>query len=142
MIAVHQILSQKEGRLITIAPESIVYEALEIMNNYNISAIMIVDNNELKGIFTERDYARKVVLKGKSSKEVKIKDVMTLNPITISPKDSLDHCMKLMTDRYIRHLPVETDGKLSGMISIGDVVKYIIEDQKQTIKNLESYINS
>ncbi|MBC7652917.1 MAG: CBS domain-containing protein [Oligoflexus sp.] len=142
MIAVHQILSQKEGRLITIMPESMVYEALEIMNSYNISAIMIVDNDQLMGIFTERDYARKVVLKGKSSKEVKINDVMTPNPKTISPKDSLDHCMKLMTDMHIRHLPVEIDGKLSGMISIGDLVKYIIEDQKQTIKNLESYINS
>lgn len=142
MIAVHQILSQKEGRLITIIPESLVYEALEIMNNYNISAIMIVEDNNLKGIFTERDYARKVVLKGRSSKEVKILDVMTPNPKTITPSDSLDHCMKLMTDMHIRHLPVQTDGKLTGMISIGDVVKYIIEDQKQTIKNLESYINS
>ncbi|OAQ38837.1 histidine kinase [Pedobacter psychrophilus] len=142
MIAVHQILSQKEGRLITINPESMVYEALEIMNSYNISAIMIVEDDRLMGIFTERDYARKVVLKGKSSKEVKIIEVMTPNPKTITPKDSLDHCMKLMTDMHIRHLPVETDGKLTGMISIGDVVKYIIEDQKQTIKNLESYINS
>ncbi len=142
MIAVHQILSQKEGRLITIMPESLVYEALEIMNNYNISAIMIVEDDNLKGIFTERDYARKVVLKGRSSKEVKILDVMTPNPKTITPSDSLDHCMKLMTDMHIRHLPVQTDGKLTGMISIGDVVKYIIEDQKQTIKNLESYINS
>jgi CBS domain-containing protein len=142
MIAVHQILSQKEGRLITIIPESLVYEALEIMNNYNISAIMIVEDDNLKGIFTERDYARKVVLKGRSSKEVKILDVMTPNPKTITPSDSLDHCMKLMTDMHIRHLPVQTEGKLTGMISIGDVVKYIIEDQKQTIKNLESYINS
>ena len=142
MIAVHQILSQKDGRLITISPNSMVYEALEIMNNYNISAIMIVEDNNLKGIFTERDYARKVVLKGRSSKEVKILDVMTPNPKTITPSDSLDHCMKLMTDMHIRHLPVQTDSKLIGMISIGDVVKYIIEDQKQTIKNLESYINS
>jgi CBS domain-containing protein len=142
MIAVHQILSQKDGRLITISPNSMVYEALEIMNNYNISAIMIVEDNNLKGIFTERDYARKVVLKGRSSKEVKILDVMTPNPKTITPSDSLDHCMKLMTDMHIRHLPVQTEGKLTGMISIGDVVKYIIEDQKQTIKNLESYINS
>ena len=123
-------------------PESLVYEALEIMNNYNISAIMIVEDDNLKGIFTERDYARKVVLKGRSSKEVKILDVMTPNPKTITPSDSLDHCMKLMTDMHIRHLPVQTEGKLTGMISIGDVVKYIIEDQKQTIKNLESYINS
>lgn len=142
MIKVHQILKHKENRLITIDTKAMVYEALEIMMQYNISAILIVDNNALKGIFTERDYARKVVLKGKSSKEVHIKDVMTPSPIVISPQDSLDHCMELMTHQHIRHLPVMEDDKLIGMVSIGDVVKYIIEDQKQIIKNLESYINS
>lgn len=142
MIKVHQILKHKESRLITIDTEATVYEALELMMQYNISAILIVDNNALKGIFTERDYARKVVLKGKSSKEVHIKDVMTPSPIVISPQDSLDHCMELMTDKHIRHLPVMENHQLAGMISIGDVVKYIIEDQKQIIKNLESYINS
>lgn len=142
MIKVHQILKHKENRLITIDTEAMVYEALEIMMQYNISAILIVENDTLKGIFTERDYARKVVLKGKSSKEVHIKDVMTPSPIVISPQDSLDHCMELMTHQHIRHLPVMEDDRLVGMVSIGDVVKYIIEDQKQIIKNLESYINS
>jgi CBS domain-containing protein len=142
MILVHQILKQKESRLITIKSDAMVYEALEIMNNFNISAILITNGNDLEGIFTERDYARKVVLKGKSSKEVKIADVMTPSPISISLDDSLEHCMKIMTEKHIRHLPVKENETLCGIISIGDVVKSIIEDQKQTIKNLENYINS
>ena len=142
MIKVHQILKQKESRLITIHSEATVFEALEIMMKYNISAILITKNEDLEGIFTERDYARKVVLKGKSSKEVQIKEVMTHSPIVISPDDTLDHCMALMTDKHIRHLPVKEGNQITGMVSIGDVVKFIIEDQKETIKNLESYLNS
>lgn len=142
MIKVNQILKQKENRLITIQSEATVYEALEIMMKHNISAILITKNEDLEGIFTERDYARKVILQGKSSKEVQIKEVMTQSLIVISPDDTLDHCMALMTDKHIRHLPVKDGNKISGMISIGDVVKYIIEDQKVTIKNLEGYINS
>lgn len=142
MIKVHQILKEKETRLITISSKSMVFEALQSMMKFNISAILIVDEGKLSGIFTERDYARKVVLLGKSSKEVQIKEVMTPAPIVISPNDSIEHCMQLMTDRHIRHLPVMSDNQLMGMVSIGDVVKSIIEDQKETIKNLESYINS
>jgi CBS domain-containing protein len=142
MIKVHQILKEKETRLITISSKSMVFEALQSMMKFNISAILIVDEGKLSGIFTERDYARKVVLLGKSSKEVQIKEVMTPNPIFISPNDSIELCMQLMTDRHIRHLPVMSDDQLIGMVSIGDVVKSIIEDQKETIKNLESYINS
>lgn len=141
MSTVHQILSSKENEIISIAPTSMVYEALEIMNSKNISAILITDNDSLKGIFTERDYARKVVLKGKSSKEVRIDSVMTPSPIVITPEQTLEHCMEVMTERHIRHLPVVSEGKLTGMVSIGDVVKFIIEDQKATIKNLERYIS-
>ncbi len=142
MSTVHQILSSKENEIISISPLSMVYEALEIMNSKNISAILITENDILKGIFTERDYARKVVLKGKSSKEVRIDSVMTPSPIVINPEQTLEHCMEVMTDKHIRHLPVVDEGKLTGMVSIGDVVKFIIEDQKATIKNLENYINS
>ena len=142
MIKVHQILKQKESRLITIHSEATVFEALEIMMKYNISAILITKNEDLEGIFTERDYARKVVLQGKSSKKVQIKEVMTHSPIVISPDDTLDHCMALMTDKHIRHLPVKDQNQITGMVSIGDVVKFIIEDQKETIKNLEGYLNS
>lgn len=142
MSTVRQILSSKEIQVISIAPSSMVYEALEIMNSKNISAILITENDILKGIFTERDYARKVVLKGKSSKEVRIDTVMTPSPITITPEQTLEHCMQVMTDKHIRHLPVVEGEKLTAMVSIGDVVKFIIEDQKATIKNLEQYINS
>lgn len=140
MSTVHQILSLKENRIISIDPSSMVYEALEIMNSQNISAILITENGSLKGIFTERDYARKVVLKGKSSKEVRIDSVMTPSPIVVTPEQTLEHCMQVMTDKHIRHLPVVNEGKLTAMVSIGDVVKFIIEDQKETIKNLEQYI--
>jgi CBS domain-containing protein len=142
MIKVHQILKEKEIRLITISSKSTVFEALQNMMKFNISAILIIDEGKLTGIFTERDYARKVVLVGKSSKEVQINEVMTPSPIVISPEDSLEHCMQLMTDKHIRHLPVMFNDHLTGMVSIGDVVKFIIEDQKQTIKNLETYISS
>ncbi len=142
MIKVQQILKEKEIRLITISSKQTVFEALQNMLKFNISAILIVEESKLTGIFTERDYARKVILLGKSSKEVLIEEVMTPNPIVISPDDSLEHCMQLMTDRHIRHLPVVVNHQLTGMVSIGDVVKSIIEDQKQIIKNLEDYISS
>jgi len=142
MIKVHQILKEKEMRLISISSNDLVFEALKSMMKYNISAILIVDNGELTGIFTERDYARKVVLLGKSSKEVHLKEVMTPRPIVISPEDSIEHCMQVMTEKHIRHLPVIHQNELIGMVSIGDVVKSIIEDQQQIIKNLENYISS
>jgi CBS domain-containing protein len=142
MIKVNQILKEKEAKLITISSDALVFEALQSMMKYNISAILIVDKGKLTGIFTERDYARKVVLLGKSSKDVRLKEVMTPSPIVISPEDNLEHCMQLMTDKHIRHLPVMHQNELAGMVSIGDVVKSIIEDQKQIIKDLENYISS
>ncbi|RKD12345.1 histidine kinase [Pelobium manganitolerans] len=142
MSTVRQILANKAFRMITIGPDAMVYEALEVMNEHNISAILITQDGKLSGIFTERDYARKVVLKGKSSKEVRIDAVMTPSPIAVSPDQSIEHCMELMTEKHIRHLPVMDNGELSAIVSIGDVVKFIIEDQKQTIQNLESYISS
>ncbi len=137
-----QILQNKSKEIIKIDSASTVYEALTLMTEHNVSAILIVDNNNLSGIFTERDYARKVVLKGKSSKEVKLREVMTPSPIVVTPEDSVDSCMQIMTEKHIRHLPVVESGSLIGMISIGDVVKFVIEDQKQTIIDLESYIKS
>lgn len=142
MKAVSQILKQKDNLLITIHKQATVYEALQLMMDHNISAILVTENEDLQGIFTERDYARKVVLQGKSSKEIKIEEVMTSSLIVISPNDSIDSCMQIMTDKHIRHLPVVEANQIKGMVSIGDVVKFVIEDQKQTIKNLESYIQS
>lgn len=137
-----QILKNKKNQLINIHPEATVYDALNKMMEHNISAILILKDNQLKGIFTERDYARKIVLQGKSSKEIKLEEVMTANLITVKPDDSVDSCMEIMTDKHIRHLPVVHNNELVGMISIGDLVKFVIEDQKQTIENLESYIRS
>ena len=141
MKSVRKILNQKNNHLIKLSPNATVFEALQLMMDHNISAVLIADD-QLQGIFTERDYARKVVLQGKSSKEVKLKEVMTANLVTISPQDSVEYCMQIMTDRHIRHLPVLEFGNLVGMVSIGDVVKFVIEDQKQTIQDLESYIKS
>ncbi|KHJ38186.1 hypoxic response protein 1 [Pedobacter glucosidilyticus] len=141
MKSVRKILNQKNNHLIKLSPNATVFEALQLMMDHNISAVLIADEN-LEGIFTERDYARKVVLQGKSSKEVKLKEVMTANLVTISPQDSVEYCMQIMTDRHIRHLPVLEFENLVGMVSIGDVVKFVIEDQKQTIQDLESYIKS
>lgn len=142
MKAVNQILKQKDNFLITIHKQATVFEALQLMMDHNISAILVTENEDLQGIFTERDYARKVVLQGKSSKEIKIEEVMTSSLIVIKPTDSIDSCMQIMTDKHIRHLPVVESNQIKGMVSIGDVVKFVIEDQKQTIKNLESYIQS
>ncbi|ATP57770.1 histidine kinase [Pedobacter ginsengisoli] len=142
MKTVQQILSTKSVQIFSVTENSSVLEALQMMMEKNVSALLIVENDKLQGIFTERDYARKIILYGKSSAETPIKEVMTANPITILPTDSIDMCMQLMTDKHIRHLPVMHENKLLGMISIGDVVKFIIEDQKQTISQLESYISS
>src|SRR5690349_7823834 len=142
MKTVQQILNTKPVQIFSVTENSSVLEALQMMMEKNVSALLILEDDKLQGIFTERDYARKIILYGKSSAETPIKEVMTPNPITILPTDSIDMCMQLMTDKHIRHLPVMDDNKLLGMISIGDVVKFIIEDQKQTISQLESYISS
>ena len=142
MKTVQQILNAKPVQLYSVVPNTSVLEALKIMTEKNISALLIMEDAQLLGIFTERDYARKIVLHGKSSKDTPISDAMTTTPITVGPTDSIEICMQIMTDKHIRHLPVMTDGKTIGMVSIGDVVKFIIADQKQTISQLESYINS
>lgn len=140
MKAVQDILKTKGSVVYAVAPNVMVYSAIEQMCDKNIGGLMIVENGKLIGIFTERDYARKLILKGKSSKDTPIQDLMTPNPFTVTPQSSIEDCMKLMAGKHIRHLPVEENGKLIGMISIGDVVKHIIEDQKSTIAHLEQYI--
>lgn len=142
MKTVQQILSVKPAQVFSVPSSSSVLDALKFMTEKNISAILIIDDKETIGIFTERDYARKIVLMGKSSKDTPISDAMTGSPITVNPNDSIDLCMQMMTDKHIRHLPVVSDNVAIGMVSIGDVVKFIIADQKQTILELENYINS
>ena len=141
MGTVNSILRTKGNTtIISITPETIVYEALEIMFEKNVSALVVMENEKLLGIFTERDYARKVILQGKASKETKIGEIMTEDPIVVSPGSSINECMRLMSSKLIRHLPVVEDGNLIGIISIGDVVKFIIEEQEFIIQNMEHYI--
>jgi CBS domain-containing protein len=142
MRTVQQMLDAKPSQIFSVTEDSSVLSGLQYMMERNVSALLIVDNEELTGIFTERDYARKIILHGRSSAETLINEVMTANPITVLPTDSIDLCMKIMTDKHIRHLPVKKGAMLLGMVSIGDVVKFIIADQKQTISQLENYINS
>lgn len=140
MATIKNILEGKQRKIISVPPDTFVYSALELMYDKNISALIVMENEKLSGIFTERDYARKVVLKGKSSKETLIKEIMTVDLIVINSEDSIEDAMRIMTEKHIRHLPVTSDNKLIGIISIGDVVKYLIEEQKFIINSMENYI--
>lgn len=124
----------------SVEPNTIVYQAIEVMAQKNIGGLLITENGKLVGIFTERDYARKLILKGKSSKDTTIGELMTKNPFTVTSDSSIEECMTLMSNRRIRHLPVVENEALVGVISIGDVVRFIIEEQKSIIAHLESYI--
>jgi len=117
-----------------------VYDALELLEEKNLGSLVVVENGILVGIFTERDYARKVILKGRSSQETTVRDIMTDRPIYVSPDASIDMCMQIMTDKFIRHLPVVANGELVGVISIGDLVKNIISEKDYIIQTLEHYI--
>lgn len=140
---VKNILEAKGGRVVySVEPDVMVLMAIQLMCDKNIGGLLITENDKLVGIFTERDYARKLILKGKSSKDTPIGDLMTRNPFTVTPESSIEDCMKLMTDKHIRHLPVVEDGNLVAMISIGDVVKQIIAEQKDIIEHLEQYITT
>lgn len=125
----------------SVDPGVTVFKAIQIMCDKNIGGLLITDNSKLVGIFTERDYARKLILKGKSSKDTLIRELMTENPFTVSSDASIDECMQLMSEKRIRHLPVVDNGTLTGMISIGDVVRHIMEEQKDIIEHLEAYIS-
>jgi CBS domain-containing protein len=142
MKTVKQIVQNKSTAIYSVTPSTSVLDALQVMMDKNISALLVMEDEALKGIFTERDYARKIILQGKSSKETLISDVMTAHLETVGLNSTVDQCMQIMTDRHIRHLPIIEDGKVGGMISIGDLVKFVIEDQKQTIEQLQSYISS
>lgn len=140
MITVKQILDEKGTSAWTIGPGATVLEALRLMAEKGIGALVVVDHDEIIGIMSERDYARKIILKGKQSQDTPVREIMTAPVYGVQPETTADECMALMTDKHIRHLPVCLGGKLSGVISIGDVVKAIITQQKVTIENLENYI--
>jgi len=141
MQTVSQLLAGKNHRLETVAPNEYVFEALKIMFEKDIGSLLVVEFGKLAGIFTERDYARKLVLQGKSSQNTLVRDVMSTKLITVKPEDSLDFCMQLVTEKRIRHLPVIDQERLVGMLSIGDLLKAALSEQANTIKQLESYIN-
>ena len=140
MKTISQFLDQSNRPVFSGELNATVREALEIMAQHNIGALLVMDGETLKGIFSERDYARKVALKGKSSNDAKVSDVMTSNVITINTNHSIDQCMQIMTDKHIRHLPIVNDLQVIGLISIGDVVREMIAYQKSMIEQLQSYI--
>ena len=141
MTTVDQILSTKGKEVYSILSTNTVYEALTVMSEKNIGAILIIEEGILKGILSERDYARKIVLKAKSSKNAFVSEIMETDIVTVRPSDNLEFCMELMNAKRVRHLPVlDNDGVVIGIISISDVVKAIIDMQKNTIHHLNSYI--
>lgn len=142
MRTVKELLGPKPMNVWSITPEASVFQALELMAEKEIGALVVLSGSKLVGLLSERDYARKVILKGKASKETRVREIMTDKLITIRPETSIDECMALMTDKRIRHLPVLEGEKLVGMISIGDVVKAIISEQKFIIQQLENYITA
>lgn len=142
MKTLSQFLSQSQRELISIDPHATIREALEPLAEHNIGALLVMDNARLVGIFSERDYARKVALKGKSSSDAKVSDIMTTQVITITSNHTIDQCMQIMTDNHIRHLPNVNDQSVLGLISIGDVVRDMIAYQKTMIEQLQSYIAS
>jgi CBS domain-containing protein len=135
------LLEAKGKDIWSIGPQETAFKALQTMAQKNVGALLVIDKGKLVGIFSERDYARKVILKGKSSKETTIGDLMTPEVFYTSPDDTLQESMALMTAKHIRHMPVYKDDQLIGMVTLGDVVKQIISEQKFTIKELEKYIS-
>jgi CBS domain-containing protein len=141
MTTIRQILTGKPD-IYSIDPEATVLDALRLMEQKNIGALLVMRGGSLAGIFSERDYARRMILHGRSSKETLVREVMTSDVFVISPDTTSGECMVHMTDRHIRHLPVVEGGRVVGVISIGDVVRSVIEDLRFTVRQLESYIRS
>ena len=142
MKSLKQLLSAKGSQVYSIRPDAKVIEALQLMAQKDVGALVVMEGDKLVGILSERDYARKVILLGRSSQDVPVREIMTPAVITVDPSVSVEECMALVTRKRIRHLPVCEDGTLIGVVSIGDLVKEVIAEQEQTIKQLESYIHS
>ena len=142
MGTVRNILQLKGNAVYTVSPETSVYDALEKLEDNNLGSLVVVEGGKLVGIFTERDYARKVILKGRSSKDTQVRDIMTERPIFVTPDATIEECMQLMSSKNFRHLPVLDNDQLVGVISIGDLVKFIIREKDFIIENLEHYIVS
>ncbi len=138
---VSQILKTKGNKIWSIAPQETAYKALQLMSEKNLGALLVIDEGKVVGIFTERDYARKVILKGKSSKTTSVSELMTKEVLYVNPETSVENCMSLMTEKRVRHLPVMKKKHLVGVVTQGDVVKQLIADQKFENEELERYIH-
>ncbi|MCU0453148.1 MAG: CBS domain-containing protein [Bacteroidetes bacterium] len=140
MATVHSILAGKGSAVHSVGPDTTVIDALRLMEEHNIGVLVVTDNNEIAGIFSERDYARKGALLGRSAVTSTVAEIMTKHVYTVTPEHSMEACMALMTAQHVRHLPVVEAGRLAGMISIGDVVKSVLSEKEQTIRDLTNYI--
>jgi CBS domain-containing protein len=134
-------LLQGKEEIYAIGPDQPVLAAIQMMADKFVGALLVMRGNELLGIVSERDYARKVILKGRSSAETPVREIMTADVISVAPTDTVHRCMRLVTDKHIRHLPVLEDGKVLGMLSIGDLVKAVIDDQAEQLEQLQKYIS-
>jgi len=138
---IDKILRQKSGEIWSIHPDATVYDAIKLMAEKNVGALVVMENDRLTGIVSERDYSRKVMLQGKTSRTATVREIMTTELTTAHPKETVEDCLRFMTDKRIRHLPVVCDGELRGVISIGDLVKEVISSQNATLDALQSYIS-
>jgi CBS domain-containing protein len=140
MLTAKHLLERKGGQIFSVTPRDSVLRAIELMAEKHIGALLVMEQGELKGILSERDYARKVILKGRSSAATTSAEIMTATVTTVTPEDTVHRCMQIMTEQRVRHLPVLRNGRVAGMLSIGDLVKAVIEEQQEKIEQLERYI--
>ena len=138
---IEAILAQKKGEVYSVSPSATVYDAIAMMADKNVGALLVVENGQLVGIISERDYTRKVMLRGKRSRETTVREIMSTQLTTVPPNESVDDCLRFMTEKRIRHLPVVANGQIRGVISIGDLVKYVISAQNAALEHLERYIS-
>ena len=138
---IDSILNQKRGEVFSVSPDATVYDAIAMMAEKNVGALLVVEDGKLVGILSERDYTRKVMLRGKRSRETLVREIMSSQLTTVDPKQGVDECLRFMTEKRVRHLPVVKDAEICGVISIGDLVKHIISVQNATIDQLERYIS-
>jgi CBS domain-containing protein len=138
---INEILTNKGSSVWTISPDATVFEAIQVMADKNVGALLVTDNEKLVGVISERDYTRKVAIKGKSSKELKVREILTERMTHVTPNHSVEDCMRLMTEHRVRHLPVLDGTAIKGVVSIGDLVNWIISAQTSTIRQLQTYIS-